>query len=131
MTGEDMEERIYRVRDWDKHFEKAQTRRCGRMTWIAVPNKHDGKSYRRIMRHDRQAELLAAWVLILQVASKCDPRGVLIDDGRPLDAEDLADATGLHAEAFELAFDVLTQDRIGWLEVVPSSQHAPSTVGAR
>lgn len=117
-----MKKPIYRVKDWDKHFEKAQTRKCGRMTWVAVPNKHDGKSYRRLMRHERKAEIYSAWHLILQVASKCEPRGVLIDGENPLDAEDLADATGMEVEAFELAFDVLIEDRIGWLEKIAPDQ---------
>lgn len=107
--------KCYKVKDWDIHFEIAQSRRCGKMLWVAIPNKHDGMGFRRIMAHARSAELFAAWVLILQVASKMSTRGVLCNE-RPLTAEDLHFRTGLAQEAFELAFDELVKPEYGWLE---------------
>ena len=85
--------KTYRVRDWLKHFENAQSRRHDKLNWVPVPNKHDGIGYARVAAHERAPELLAAWVLILQVASKRRPkekRGVLADGDTPLTAEDLA-----------------------------------------
>ncbi len=70
------------------------------------------------MGHERSAEVFAAWILIVQVASKCEPRGVLIDGETPLDAEDMSLKTGLNKEAFEVAFEALTNERIGWLEAI-------------
>ena len=113
-----MSKPVYRVKDWDANFEKAQSRKCVRTHWVALSNKWDGKRYRRVMKHERQAEIFAAWVLIVQIASRCEPRGVLQDDEGGLDAEDMADCTGLSVEAFELALEVLCQPRIGWLERV-------------
>lgn len=114
---------IYRIRDWDKHFEIGQSRAelkknpQSRMRWVAIPNKHDGKSYRRLMRHPQAPALFAAWVLIVQVASKCEVRGTLTSDEIPITAQDLEDKTDLPAEYFELAFQEITSDRIGWMEV--------------
>ena len=108
----------YRIKNWDEHFEVAQGRVCSTLKWVAIPNKHDGKGYRRLMRHPRAADLFAAWVLIVQVASKQQKRGLLVDLDGPLTAEDLQDCTGLRQELFELAFEELTKPRIGWLEKV-------------
>lgn len=103
------------IKDWDKYFEKSDTRKCGAMRWIALPNKHDGKSYRRIMRQDDAAELFTAWILLLQVSSKMPVRGVLSDEDGALTAEDLSDKTGFPKIKFEKALDYLSSREIAWL----------------
>lgn len=111
----------YRIKDWDRHFEIAQSRKCDKLFWVAVPNKHDGKGYRRVARHERAGDVFSAWILILQVASKCPTRGVLADADGEITAEDLADKTGFAKDIFDLAFTVLTDKKIGWLEVANTS----------
>jgi hypothetical protein len=110
----------YRIKHWDEHFEIAQTRRSATMKFkfFACPNRHDGKSFRRLSRHPRGPEVFAAWILIVQVASKQPRRGTLKDLDGPLTAMDLCDCTGFPEEIFVLAFEVLTDEAIGWLEVV-------------
>ncbi len=142
---------IYSIRDWGTHFEKSQTRKCAAMKWVPVSNKHDGKSYRRLMRMERRAELYAVWVLLIQVASKCPVRGVLADSDGPLTPDDLELKTGMPAESFAYAMPVLASSAIGWLTtdcdettstlpadyqqttiaVVADYQHATSTLPAR
>lgn len=82
-----------------------------------MPNKHDGKSYRRIAAHRDGVPVFAAWTLLLEVASKMPTRGLLSDEDGPLDADDLAAMTGFPTQIFELAFSLLTQPKIAWLEV--------------
>lgn len=113
--------KTYRIKDWDKHYEISQSRKYKNMRWVAVPNKHDGKGYRRITKHPRGAEIFTAWVLIVEVASKMEVRGLLKDADGPLTPQDLSDKTGFNAEIFSLAFEVLTQPRFGWIEVVADS----------
>lgn len=108
----------YQIKDWDELFEIAQSRKCERLHWVAIPNKHDGKGYRRIVRHPKCCEVFTAWILILQVASRQDKRGLLVDGDGPITAEDLADKTGFPEEIFELAFEVLSGPKIGWLKKV-------------
>lgn len=108
----------YRVTDWNKHYENAQSRKVRKCSWVAVPNSHDGSGYRRVAAHEHSIELFTAWILILEVASKCEPRGTLRKDGRPINSQDLADKTGFPSSIFELAFQELANDRIGWLTVV-------------
>ena len=107
---------LYSVRGWESQFENSQSRKCTRLAWVPIPNKHDGKSYRRLIELPNGPAIYAAWILILQVASKCPKRGVLADDDGPLDADDLAAKTGCPAEHFVTAFEVLSSTRIGWLE---------------
>ena len=135
---------IYRIRNWDELYEKAQTRRCKSMSWVAIPNRHDGSGYRRIAEHECNCELFTAWILMLEVASKMPQRGLLVKDGRALTETDLAYMTGFPKEIFTVAFTVLVDGEIGWLERIagdgiqgnhrekvkfdPENEHGVSTV---
>jgi hypothetical protein len=116
----------YRVTGWNELYEKAQTRKCREMKWVAVPNKLHGSGYRRVAAHERAVEIFAAWILILQVASKMPTRGLLYKDGRSLTDEDLSFMTGYPKEIFTLAFTILTSREIGWLERVAGDEIVPS-----
>ncbi len=107
---------MYRIKDWDKHFENGESRKYKFARWLPVPNKHDGKGFRRMAKHPRKVEIFCAWNLILQVASKAPVRGDLADENGPLTAEDLADMTDFPEEIFTLAFEVLSGEKIGWIE---------------
>ena len=113
-----MSEKCYRIAEWDTTYENAQSRKCKKVSWVPVPNKHDGAAYRRIAAMKNGAEIFAAWILILQVASKCPKRGLLANsDGIPYDAEDLSLKTGFPKRIFEKALQILSQHRISWLVV--------------
>ncbi len=111
-----MAELTYRIKNWNETFEKSDTRKCKSMRWAAIPNKHDGKSFRRIAKLPNNTDVFTAWVLIVQLASKMPVRGVLADRDGPLTAEDMADKTGFPEEMFKAALPILAEPRIGWLE---------------
>lgn len=111
----------YRIKDWDRHFEVAQSRLIkGRMTWVAMPTKHDGLGYKRVMRAGPLH--YAAWVLLVEVAAKCPTRGLLVNSDRALTPEDLEVMTEFPAKHFAAAFPVLVS--VGWLEVVADTANA-------
>jgi len=121
----------YRIKDWDRNFENHDSRKISNARWFPMPNKHDGKSFRRIAAHRDGVPVFAAWTLILEVASKMPVRGVLADEDGPLDAEDLAAMTGFPVQIFDLAFSLLTQDKIAWLEADGEKpQSVPELPGA-
>jgi hypothetical protein len=109
----------YRIAGWDRNFETAESRRIRRLTWVATPNKHEGRGFRRISRLENAVEVFCAFQLMIEVASKMPTRGILADEEGALDAEDLADKTGFPAEIFAAAFVALVEPRIAWLEVTP------------
>jgi uncharacterized phage protein (TIGR02220 family) len=117
---------IYRIKDWAKHFENAQSRKYEKLSWIPVPNKHDGEGYSRVMAQPQAAEIFAAWVLMLQVASKCTPRGSLSrSDGSALGADSLAVKTRSKKEWFEAALKFLSSPEVGWIEQVGVDKNTP------
>lgn len=111
--------KAYRIKDWYKLYETHDTKKLKRMTWVPIPNKHDGEGYRTIIEHERGPEIFAAWILLLQVASKCEPRGELINRGNePITALSMSKKTGMPGDCFTLAFKVL--EEINWLEIFES-----------
>jgi hypothetical protein len=109
------------IKDWDKNYETADSRRRSRLDWVAIPNKHDGKGFRRLFRLPDAGEIFGGWVLILQVASKCPVRGVLADADGPLTAEDIADKVGCSISMIEKALDAVSHPSIGWIQTLADS----------
>lgn len=109
--------KILRIDRWDELYETSETRKIKRgLSFVKLPTCHGGKAFRRLMRNREAGRAFAGWILMLQTAARCSPRGYLIDDkGKPLDADDLEDLTGLPAEDFRLAIEVLTDPRISWV----------------
>lgn len=116
----------YRIKDWDRFFETNESRKVVNARWVPLPNKQDGKGYRRVAQHKNGVAIFCAWTLILQVASKTPVRGILADHDGPLDAEDLAVKTGFPAKIFEQALEFLVDSRVGWLATDTESPALPA-----
>jgi hypothetical protein len=108
----------YSIRAWNENFEISQSRKIdGPLSWVAIPCKHDGLGFRRIMALEDGPAMYGAWALIVQVAAKCKPRGVLADERGPLTPEELSFKTGCPEGIFKRALEVLSSERVGWLVV--------------
>lgn len=108
---------LYSIRNWNRHYETYETRKLKKtLGWVAVPTKLDGAGYRWLIGQPNGMALFGAWVLILEVAAKCEPRGTLRDsEGRPLTAEKLALKTGGDPLVFQQALSLLASPEIGWV----------------
>ena len=105
----------YRVRDWAELYETASTRKRRQLGWVLIPNRHDSLGYNQLISRPDGLEMFAAWVLILQCASRCPERGLLVSDtGKPYTAQDIAAKTRAPVDKIEVAFAALVE--IGWLE---------------
>lgn len=123
--------KAYRIAGWDARFENSRSKDIVNTSWVPVPNRHDGTSYRELMAREDGPQLFAAWILMVQVASRQPaPRtGVLLrGNGRPHDARSLYAATGCPADLFQTALDALSSDEWGWVEVIdlPDASTAPA-----
>jgi hypothetical protein len=111
-----MSDPIYKIKDWQRHFENNRSRTVENLRWVCVPNKHDGEGFATVMEQENAAELFAAWVLILQVASKCQERGSLVrEDGTPLTARAMAVKTRAPESWFKEAFKFFIT-KVKWMD---------------
>ena len=105
---------IYRIRNWHKHFENGEALRYKRWTWLPLPNQHDGKYWRRLWRLENADRVFAAFILLLELASKMPERGILADDEGALTTTDMADKTLAPKELFDFAIPKLIT--LSWIE---------------
>ncbi len=112
-----------RIRDWDKHFENAASRKLKRLDWVAIPTKTDGEGYTALVDHPNAAAHLGAWYAIVEAASKQTPRGNL-PGGIPQDIGGICRSLGRMSRLPGGIFqDVLPRlIEIGWLEEFESNQ---------
>jgi len=109
--------KTYAIANWAKRYENNRTRDIKALHWVPVPNTHDGDGYTTLVCRENGAALLGAWLAILQVASKCEPRGTLLrDNGKPHDSESIARMTRLPVEIIAEALRVCS-DECNWLEI--------------
>lgn len=115
-----------RIKNWLELYENAQSRKLKRLSWVPVPNEHDGENYSELMERDDASEIFTAWILMLQIASRSKRRGSLVrDDGTPHTPRSLALKSRGRAEWFEKAIPVLL--KMGWIE--STSGDSPETLG--
>lgn len=110
--------RLYRVKDWGSLYENNRTRELKAMAWVPVPNRHDGDGYTTLISRQDGAAMFGAWIAILQVASRCDPRGTLLRDGAiPHNPESLSRMTRIPKKILELALEICCNE-CKWLEII-------------
>ena len=128
---------LYIIKDWDRNFENSESRKIKNLSWAPFPNRHDSAPFRRVAALKNSPEIFAAWVLIVQVASKMPVRGILQNSSGPLTAEDLHLMTGFPQKIFELAFEFLQKPGIQWIladfpespDVLGNSPGVPGSFG--
>lgn len=112
--------KVLRVVDWARYYENNRTKELKQMAWVPVPTKQDGDGYCTLVNHQAGAAHLGAWLAILQIAAKCEPRGTLLRDSRRGVAhtpQSLATISRLPAGLFQEVIPRLL-DETGWLEEI-------------
>lgn len=109
----------YVIRNWAKHFENNRTRELKRLDWVPIPNSMDGDGYTELVEHPNGAAHFGVWIALVEVASRCDPRGTLSRDGatgvKPHCFDSLARITRLPEKIIREAMPRLLS--IGWVEL--------------
>lgn len=119
----------YKIRDWEHVYENNRTRTLKHLEWVPVPNRMDGDGYTELLDHPNGAAHLGAWLALIQIASKCEPRGTLMREGeRPHDSASLGRISRIAPEVFDEAIPRFVE--IGWLEVLSFRDYKTMQEGA-
>lgn len=113
---------LYRIKDWDEHFEINRTKEIKHLRWVPIPNKQDGDGYTELVtEHKNGPAHYAAWIACVLIASKCDPRGTLLRDGRsPHTPRSIARKSRLPVGIIREALKRVLA--IGWMELIEIPQ---------
>lgn len=74
--------KLYGINHWNEIYENNRSRSVEDLKWVLIPIKHDGEHYTRIITSPNGAVIFSAFILMVEVAAKCRPRGWLIKDNR-------------------------------------------------
>lgn len=123
--------KLLQVRNWNEHFENNRTRELVQMRWVPFQNSFDGDGFIELLEdHEDGLSHFACWVLLVEVASTCNPRGTLIrSNGKSHDARTLSRKTRGDCSAFEKAIPRLLS--IGWLEEIDASEAPPQDTAGK
>jgi hypothetical protein len=109
--------KLYSIRDWANWYENNRSKRVDSVRCVPVSNKLDGEHFMAIMAHPDGAVIFSAFILLLEVASKCNPRGVLLRrNGEPHTALSLAQTCRCPLAWFQTALPYLEQ-HTDWLAI--------------
>jgi len=115
---------MYRIREWNKHFETSRSRQVTVLRKVTIPNKDNGLALERILRHPQGATIFGMFVLLVELCSrqKAPRYGLLTDTGQPdgkaLEAQDIADMYFMDKGQVKTCLDFLSDVSVGWLENV-------------
>lgn len=111
--------KLYRIRNWNVLFENNRTRELKKLDWLPVPNKQDGDGYTTIMSDKDGAAIFGAWIACAQIASRCEPRGTLLRDGKkPHDAASLSRMSRIPIGIIQKMLNTISSNDVNWLEVI-------------
>lgn len=120
-----MAEPLYQINGWRDLYETNETRKLKSLLWVKVPNKMDGLSFKLLAKRPDACEIFSAWILMLQIASKSDPRGDLAHNGIPLSPGEMGEITGFPGEIFVKALEFLSSKKMGWISVISPHPETP------
>jgi hypothetical protein len=111
-----MGDSVITIVDWAKHYENNRTRVMKHMSWVPMPNSHDGFGYCTLLDHPEGAAHFGAWCALVEVASRCEVRGILMrGNGKPYNTESLSKMTKIPISVWETALPRLVS--IGWVSL--------------
>lgn len=119
----------YRITNWDKTYENNRSRELKEAAWFPCPNVFDGDGYCYMIDGKDGPAAYAGWILILAVASRCKPRGVLTQTtGQPHTAQTIATKVRVAVRVIEIA--ISRSLHTAWLEEVPHDGAVSSQASA-
>lgn len=119
---------LYRIKEWDEHFESAKSKTYKHKRQCYMPNKH-GLGYRTMVKRKNGAALFGAWCSLVQVLSRqVERQGYLTDttlpDGIPLTVEQIALSTDMPEKIVGEMLEIASSQAVGWIETCDATDTA-------
>lgn len=122
---------MWRIKNWDQHFENNKSREVADARWVPVKNKQDGDGYLALIEPPDGVACYGAFVAVVLLASRCKPRGLLLQsNGVPHTPETIARKTHVPASLIHKALQRCADPKVDWVEWVPDAEAADLFAGA-
>lgn len=110
---------MWRIKNWDQHFENNKSREVVDARWVPMTNKQDGDGYLSLISSTDGYACYGAFVAIVLLASKCKPRGDLRQsNGVAHSIETIARKVHFPAALIQKTITRCCEPSVDWIEVV-------------
>lgn len=116
---------VLRISKWNETFATAESRRLKSLPWVALPTSFQSHGLHDMIDTfgDDAPAIYGCWCALVKLAANCHVRGVLATSrGVPFSLARIARLTYFPATMYERLIEWATQNEIGWIEVVESSE---------
>ncbi len=112
----------YAIKRWSSRFENAQSRRTKDLNHSLTPHELNSTHLEHLMSKEGGPTALAVWHILIQLATRCPQRGLLVDEDGPLTDKTIAKACHLTEAQVSKALSLLMSESIDWLDIVGCPQ---------
>lgn len=116
----------YQIKHWNETFENNKSREINDPKYVAWPVRRDSEGFQHLSRLPNFLQAFGLFALLVQLAARQRPRGVLRDDRGDITPERIAKRYGVPVPEAQAAFDALTDEDVGWIVPVSADAPAPS-----
>lgn len=114
---------MWRIKNWDQHFENNKSREVVDARWVPMTNKQDGDGYLSLISSTDGYACYGAFVAIVLLASKCKPRGDLRQsNGVAHSIETIARKVHFPAALIQKTITRCCDPSVDWIEVVSDQE---------
>lgn len=106
---------VYAIKGWDRTFENRRTRELESLSYVCWPTRQDSEAFTVLVRSPEGHAALGMFGALVQLAARCKPRGVLVDDRGPITAARYARRYGLSEAESDRLWSLLVSPEVGWL----------------
>jgi len=116
----------HEIRGWNKVFENNKSREILEPKYVAWPVRKDSEGFQHLSRLPNFLEAFGLFGLLVQLAARHNPRGILQDDRGDLTPARIARRYGISLKSVEAAWDSLASEDVAWLVPASADRPAPS-----
>ena len=107
------------IRNWNIYFENGQTRRIKNLTYSLSPVDYSSMTRKALLRKGAAGyTALAVFAELIDMATRCPQRGLLVEATGAITAEDIAARTGIALGDVTQSLELLASKPVAWIQYV-------------
>ncbi len=107
------------IKNWQIYFENGQTRRIKNLTYSLSPVDYSSMTRKALLRKGAAGHTaLAVFSELIDLATRCPQRGLLVEGTGPITPEDIAARTGIALEDVTQSLELLASKEVAWTRYV-------------
>ncbi len=111
------------IKNWAIYFENGQTRRIKNLTYSLSPVDYSSMTRKTLLQKGAAGyQALAVFSELIDMATRCPQRGLLVESTGPITPEQIAARTGMPLEDVVQSLELLANKAVAWIGYVACPQ---------